>query len=370
MTDYLLIKIVYFEYISLAVMLVLCISLLFTLELLKRKKEWKGQFLSQMILQMITKKIDVFYHFVPKPFVKAKLLIPEIIKIDNILSDSYWDYLKQEIVTIHLREEMLKLLHSTFWINKYTALLGISVCPTEEYLPLTIKILSKKHGLLNLAATKCALLYGISLTTKETINKIAKEPLRSQFLYRDLIINATFEIYEQTYAYFQETKDFENKLACLKILSLRTGFLSYDELTPFIHHESFEVRWWGLRALENTPCKEGVETLINALKDSEWIIRALAAHILGMLRAKQSIENLQESLGDEHYFVKLMSAHSLSGLGKDGEKILELEMKNPNPNIRGTCQLVQTFSYESLQHSLQKIFPINQDPLIILGAFL
>lgn len=61
------------------------------------------------------------------------------------------------------------------------------------------------------------------------------------------------------------------------------------------------------------PAKDVVPTIIEALKDQEWIIRSLAAHALGKIgpAAKDAVPALTEALKDEDANVRDMAQMAL-----------------------------------------------------------
>jgi len=89
--------------------------------------------------------------------------------------------------------------------------------------------------------------------------------------------------------------------------------------------------------------KPATELLIEALKDTNNLVRKEAAYLLGIVGGRKVINPLIESLKDSEVSVKLIAAEAL---GKFGEAALSAQpelrriiKENPNSVLAATCQI-------------------------------
>jgi len=77
-----------------------------------------------------------------------------------------------------------------------------------------------------------------------------------------------------------------------------------------------------------------VETLLDALQDSEMTVRRLSAGLLGRIKDPRAIQPLGLALYDTHFEVGKAAAESLAGFGPPGLKVLAEALRHPEAWLR------------------------------------
>ena len=77
-----------------------------------------------------------------------------------------------------------------------------------------------------------------------------------------------------------------------------------------------------------------VDTLLEALNDSEGTVRRFAARLLGHIQDPRAIQPLGMALYDTHFEVGQAAAESLAGFGPTGLKVLAEALRHPEAWLR------------------------------------
>jgi HEAT repeat protein len=76
------------------------------------------------------------------------------------------------------------------------------------------------------------------------------------------------------------------------------------------------------RALGRLGASQCAPSLLNALRDDAWQVRAQAAWALGHARAPNSVYALTTKLSDKSWWVRRHAAYALAELGSEGRSAL------------------------------------------------
>jgi len=102
---------------------------------------------------------------------------------------------------------------------------------------------------------------------------------------------------------------------------------------PFWWYEREQAADVLLKAIEGFGATV-VDTLLEALSDSEGTIRRYAAHLLGRIQEPRAIQPLGMVLYDTHFEVGRAAAESLAGFGPTGLKVLAEALHHPEAWLR------------------------------------
>lgn len=91
-----------------------------------------------------------------------------------------------------------------------------------------------------------------------------------------------------------------------------------------LESDSVNLRTRALRALTalGVESSQEIESILRALKDKDWEVRAVAARAVGDLQILAGISALQEAVGDRAWWVRHNAAYALKKLGDAGEVVL------------------------------------------------
>jgi HEAT repeat protein len=120
------------------------------------------------------------------------------------------------------------------------------------------------------------------------------------------------------------------------------GGTNHPQAIPYLMVALHDPFWWYEReqaAVVLLEAIEGmggmvVETLLEALKDSEMTVRRYAAMLLGRIGDPRAVQPLGMSLYDTHFEVGKAAAESLAGFGPAGLKVLAEALHHPEAWLR------------------------------------
>jgi len=128
----------------------------------------------------------------------------------------------------------------------------------------------------------------------------------------------------ETYMHIKPLLDDENLPSARLILLIKvvSGFRLSESLEVlqrlYRENSSLDVRINSLLAIGKINDLFAVKTVIDALTDPEWQIRAVACNLIGDMAIKGAIDRLISLLTDESWFVRKNSAAALVSLGRIG----------------------------------------------------
>ncbi len=135
-----------------------------------------------------------------------------------------------------------------------------------------------------------------------------------------------------------EDPEIEARQAAAKAL----GETAHPQAIPYLMLALRDPFWWYerereadvlLKAIEGMG-EMAVDTLLEALNDTEGTVRRYAARLLGNIGDKRAIEPLGMALYDTHFEVGQAAAESLAGFGAPGLKILAEALHHPEVWLR------------------------------------
>jgi HEAT repeat protein len=91
-----------------------------------------------------------------------------------------------------------------------------------------------------------------------------------------------------------------------------------------LQSDSVNLRTRALRALTalGVESSQEIESVLRALRDKDWEVRAVAARAIGDLQITAGLSGLQEAVSDQAWWVRHNAAHALKKLGDAGEVVL------------------------------------------------
>lgn len=114
------------------------------------------------------------------------------------------------------------------------------------------------------------------------------------------------------------------------------------EAVPYLMLALRDSFWWYERETAADALLEAIETigqpaidsLLEAMQDSEGAVRRFAAKLLGRIRDPRAIEPLGMALYDMHFEVGQAAAESLAGFGEAGLRVLGEAVQHPEAWLR------------------------------------
>lgn len=127
--------------------------------------------------------------------------------------------------------------------------------------------------------------------------------------------------------------------ASLQIMGQLNALESPAIIRELAHHKDTDIRISAIRALSRMEADESsVELCIEALGDTEWAVRAIAAQSLGFLGDRSAILALEKSMKDGQYWVRHHAAEALGRLGPEGRKSLERQSHSADKFVSDMAQ--------------------------------
>jgi hypothetical protein len=333
-----------------------------------RKKKRYSRFLESMLIQMVNERIDMIEENVPKEMLKLHYVIPIIESIEIIIKDPFWDLIKQRLIEYYLLPEIRSHILSDNWLDIVLALRAIKHSPQVGFEGEVLKHFDSKHSLLRFATLDCALRFNTYTSILAALRSMAKEPRRLEYPYRDAFIYSNKLTHDFLNQIYREVVDPTLRLCCLKVLSLKTGYITYDDILWELGTDKVETHWWAIRSIENCPSEDGIELLEQLLEHKAWEIRALSIYCISSLKVVVSFEKVEKLVHDEHYWVRFMALLALKFHGPEGEDLINKLMTTLEGDLKDLCENVLAIPEKSFVKGLQKFFPINQDPLLIMES--
>ncbi|MDH5680850.1 MAG: HEAT repeat domain-containing protein [Spirochaetota bacterium] len=104
------------------------------------------------------------------------------------------------------------------------------------------------------------------------------------------------------------------------------------------HDRDGEVRSAAADSLGRIGHEDGVDVLVQAMKDKKWRVRSSSARALGLIGGSRAVETLIQGLKDSNSYVRVHSAGALGKI-KDRKAVPQLIrlLKDGNPEARETA---------------------------------
>lgn len=270
-----------------------------------RSKTKKEEMLRSLFLITIRQQLPL--PPLPSSLCQISVVVPILEELEQKVQGPFWEALKEEIIHNLLRNEIKHSIEKKGWISLTWALRSLNLSPKHDYQQLYLDNLKNPNTFVRNLATDGALF----MKTDEAILAILHELESPQSFYKipyvDAFLRADNDVWNMLRRIFKQTRLFP----AFTILARRSGFLTPDDIRPYIHSEKHKEQWWALEALKNNPSEEGVAMLQELTRDAKPLTRIRACHILGKLRI-HSLDLFASLLKDSEENVRLAAAWAYS----------------------------------------------------------
>jgi hypothetical protein len=131
------------------------------------------------------------------------------------------------------------------------------------------------------------------------------------------------------------------ELAAMDVLGQGGYRGARDRLEQCLSSGTEEQRVAAARSLGNLQAVECSTSLLHALHDESWAVRAQAARALGRVQATVAITALSTRLTDTSYWVRHHAAYALGEMGEEGQAALRrIAQTSPDPYARDMAREV------------------------------
>lgn len=336
--------------------IILVISLTFEWGFRKRGRQTKR--LSLILMRLIEDHVNDLRSFIPKRLLKLPIVIPVMEKFDQSFTGVFWISLKEKLFHSLLIEDLKAYLYSRRWTKRSWALRALNLSPRYDYEEAVLSNLQSKKHLIRFSAARCAVKLNTKASISAVIRAMSQEKELCQYPYIDHLTAAknptTLAFIKSLYL---ETKNQDIRLSCLKILSNYVGYLTIEDVRPFLFSADPELRWCGLRSLANTPSKEGNTYLMQAAVTGDWQFQALATHLLGLLRFEEALDTLKRNLLSRHFWVRFSAGLSLFMFGEKGMQYLRSIKEEESEEAYRTAQHLLSMPSVIFKRGFQDFFP-------------
>jgi len=319
--------------------------------------------LDKILTRLATERIDDFDLYVPKKLLKLNLLVPAMEKISETINTPFWHFFRDKILHDRLYLEINNGFESTNWGETDYAIRAITMAPKIEYEERVLLYLIHSNSVLCFAAATCAITFKTIRSIEAILLAMEKLDKSMQYVFRDSLLEADSEVFDIIRIIFRNNNNNKIKQRAFSILALKMGYLEFNDIKNYFHHDDERMRWLSLRAIENYPTQEGAMHIVNSLKDKSWKIRALAGFLIGSLNLELGLLALNKGMHDEHRWVRFICALCLKTFGELGDDLLKA-----NRHLE-VVKYLEAMPQNSFTKGFRHFFPINQDPDILFESF-
>lgn len=354
----------------------LCVSILLVVLIItswisnhKKSKEKKIHLLEKTFFALWLYRIDDWEYIIKKDHRNLRLLLPAMSCLDKLIKDPYWDYLKKQLIHFMMHKQLNVLSRSFYWHDRLLAIRTLQQSPDISYLPFIIQCFEEKEATLRYEAVKAALYIGSKEVIKKLLTLMIKAHPQAEYIVRDPLISSDEKTHTVIKQIFLDSSDNSIKLACLKILSLKFGFLSYDELLPMIEGDHIELKWWAIRALENCPGKQTSLIIAKLIQqEKSWMMLSLLIYLIASLHLSMLIPYLETLLYHEHHWIMTAAALAIHSFEKPGSLVLQQHLQKASSQLAQIIPFVLQTKHYSFNKGIRNFFPFNNDPRVILES--
>lgn len=310
--------------------------------LLQRKKKIEAG-LKKALLDCVQKKGRWENLHLPAHWLNISYLIPVIIEIDAEIKDIHWEEIKKSIFDTTLFPKARKLTDAFRWSKRIQAIRCFSLFPDKSNEPYILRLLKDSIPIVKYTAAYCAAELGTAQSTNAIIDEmnLANRFLRHPF--RDSILKGDPEDFTYIEKRLEKDEDPYIRVSCLELISHQMNHHAAELAARDLYAPHKNLRLAAIRALGHYP-QASPSLLIPLLKDPEWEIRSIAARALGYLKVHEAIPELAALLKDPAWWVRMNAALALKRIGKEGEKVLEIQDPKENNNAYEIAQYVLPLS--------------------------
>jgi|GEM_PF-3517646 len=341
----------HFVFIECALILIL-FGIIFTFHLYQTAREKEGvlkqkklkQFFLHALLTNDRKSI---------PKASLKPLIAALSEVNDCFNDVLWITIKKETLEPWAKK-LTRYARSKKQEKRALALRAFILSPELFKEELFQKSLSNIPPLL---IGECVQVFCQNPKTKIVellLDHMIHGTVYMRHLIRDETLRSGLPIYMKFLEVFRNESSIDRKIACLEILSQKTGYLTLDDIRPCVSSRDIRLKWWGIKALENAPSDESLSLLLDHLQCEYIDVRCVVASALGAYRYENVLQSLEILLNDEHWLVRMYAGLSIQKLGKQGIERLD--------QIQSSCseQTKTTISYiRSVKQNMNPSFMIK-----------
>lgn len=254
----------------------------------------------------------------------AKKDLLTVIGIFNYrFNSTEWKMIREEAAQYYLLRKARRLATSWLWIRRSYAARCFAVCPLPEDEKRICSLIDDPVFLVRSMASIAAIGLESRQGVMQTLAQMAKATSYFRLFYRDAFLQGSKQVFNWIQEAVLSEKDPNIHLACLEILSGITTAIPLSFLKQDLESKQFEVRLAALKVLVRNPQEASSTMLIEYLKDPKEEIRAAAALCLENFPTKKTLEELEKALCDESWQVRLNAAKSLKMMGEEGLEILK-----------------------------------------------
>ncbi|MDN3504587.1 MAG: hypothetical protein P0S95_03305 [Rhabdochlamydiaceae bacterium] len=329
----------------------------------KRKREKKLDYLDKILTRLVSERIDDFDLYVPKKLIKLSLVVPAMEKISETINTPFWHFFRNKILHDRLKDEIDNGFESKDWGETNYAVRAITMAPKIEYEKRVLNYLIHSNSVLCFAAATCAMNFKTIRSIEAILVSMENLDKSMQYLFRDTLLGADSDVFDILRVIFKRSDNEITKQRAFSILSLKMGYLEFEDIKSYFYHDNERMRWLALRAIENYPTHEGALHIIKCLKDPSWKVRALSGFLIGSLNLELGLLALNKGMHDEHRWVQFICALCLKTFGELGDDLLQA-----NHHLE-VVKYVEAMPQNSFTKGFRHFFPINQDPDILFESF-
>jgi len=322
MIDLTIKKIIFLEYEFLFLLLIAAVSFTFFFQLKYRRKAFKAKTLKVIFSQLISQRVFGERLLIPNEIRDFESVIKILQDFDQIFSDSFWTSFKRWIIYDVFYEDFLSHINSTKWDKQILAIRALSMSFDPAYENYAFKFLKSKTVLLQLAIAN----YAVHIKNSELIYACIKymskiSPSTIELFFRDSFFSSSCQTFQLLLNIYKRAEENE-RIICLKVLSEKTGFLTFELLKNDLMSNNLPLRWWAFHALKNIPTPGSVDFFEKNLNDPNWQIRFTSFFAIFNTKDEKRAAILEKGLSDSHFAIRLISGWGLKKLGEKGKSIL------------------------------------------------
>ncbi len=335
-------KIILLEYGLLFLLSISAAFFTFFFQLKYRRKAFKAKTLKVILSQLISQRVFGEGLLIPNKIRDFESVIKILQEFDQMFSDSFWTSFKRWIIYDVFYEDFVSHINSRKWDMQILAIRALNMSFDPVYENYAFKFLKSETILLQLAIVN----YAVNIKNSELIYACIKymskiSPSTIELFFRDSFFtssNQTFQLLLNIYKRAEENE----RIICLKILSERTGFLTFNLLKNDLSSSNFPLKWWAFNALKNIPTPESLDFLEKNLDDPNWQIRFTSFLAIFNTKVEKRASILEKGLLDSHFAVRLISGWGLKKLGEVGKSIL-INQKQQEAKMIGQYMLLSNY---------------------------
>jgi hypothetical protein len=234
----------------------------------------------------------------------------------------------EKIVNAVLLPSGRRLIKKYNYIQKYYATICLYYKFELEDEPSLLKLLAYSMNLVSINAAITIFRHGSDALLEKAIKHLSGWDELQQNVIAHLIVDYRPKSSKILFDYLEKEKAQAVRAFCYRLLLL----LPFEPKTITHLDEDLGSEFLDLRvaALNYLIKAKDIARLRTFMQADEWIFRAKAAHALGKLLDEESLDSLTQALSDTEWWVRLRSAEALLRFGEKGVAILKQQSSKQN----------------------------------------